>query len=362
MKYYDEYRDKELSQALIAKISSITKEDFTFMEVCGTHTMSIFRSGIKELLPENIHLISGPGCPVCVTPISDIDHIIALSRMDNTAIVTFGDMINVPGSSSSLKREKAEGADIRVIYSPSQALDIALEFPEKKVILVGIGFETTVPLLASVVLEAKEKNINNFYLLSLGKLMPPIISALLGSHEVKIDGMLCPGHVSAIIGSKPYQFIPNCYGIACVITGFEPVDILIAIYHLILQKINKNPRVENQYKRAVREEGNPTALSLINQVFFPVDSQWRGIGSVEVSGLALRPEFSGWDAGNISVTIETTKENKQCLCGEVLRGTATPLQCPLFRKVCTPENPIGACMVSGEGVCAAYYRYGSRES
>ncbi len=359
MKYYDEYRDKELCQALIAKINSLTEEDLTFMEVCGTHTISIFRSGIKDLLPENIHLISGPGCPVCVTPISDIDRIIALSRMDNTIIVTFGDMINVPGSTSSLKREKAIGADIRIIYSPSQALDIALEFPGKKVILVGIGFETTVPLLASVVLEAKEKNINNFYLLSLGKLMPPIIKALLGSHEARIDGMLCPGHVSAIIGSKPYQFIPDSYGIACVIAGFEPVDILIAIYHLIMQNINKDPRVENKYKRAVREEGNPTALNLINQVFIPRESEWRGMGRVKDSGLALRSEFSGWDARNFSVVAEITKENEQCLCGEVLRGVITPLQCPLFRKVCTPGNPIGACMVSGEGVCAAYYKYSS---
>lgn len=357
MKYDDEYRDKKLSQSIINRIKGLTEEEINLMEVCGTHTVSIFRSGIKSLLPKNIHLISGPGCPVCVTPVSEIDHIIALARMENTTIVTFGDMINVPGSSSSLKKERARGADVRIIYSPRQALEIAQQFPEKKVILIGIGFETTTPLLASVMLEAKEKAITNFFLLSLGKLMPPIIRSLLGSHEVRIDGMLCPGHVSAIIGVKPYQFIPDCYKIGCVIAGFEPVDILLAIYHLLLQKIKENPRVENKYSRAVREEGNPVALNLLQQVFIPVESEWRGIGKIEGSGLALRPEYSAWDANNFTLKLEISRENKQCLCGEVLRGIAIPPDCPLFQTVCTPENPAGACMVSSEGTCAAYYKY-----
>lgn len=327
------------------------------MEVCGTHTRSIFSSGIKSLLPKNIHLISGPGCPVCVTPLSDINHMVALSRIEDAIIVTFGDMVNVPGSSSSLKEEKAKGADIRVIYSPLQALEIAQESPDKRLILVGVGFETTIPLLASVILEARKRSISNFYLFNLTKLMPPIIKALLNSGEVNIDGMLCPGHVSVIIGTEPYRFIPDRYGIACVIAGFEPVDILRAIYHLIQQKIEQAPRVENKYLRAVREEGNPTALNTISQVFLPVDSNWRGIGMVAKSGLDLKPEFSDFNARNFSVKIEKTIENSLCRCGDVLRGVITPLQCPLFKKNCSPENPVGSCMVSSEGTCAAYYQY-----
>jgi len=237
LKYQDEFRDKELCRVFIQKINNLTKSDIYLMEVCGTHTVSIFRSGIKEMLPKNIHLISGPGCPVCVTPASDIDHMIALARMDNTIIATFGDMINVPGSSSSLKQEKAKGADVRIVYSPFQSLELAQEFPDKKVILIGVGFETTIPLLASVVISATEKSLNNFYLLSLGKVMPPIMKALLQNGETRIDGFICPGHVSVIIGCKPYKFIPEKYNIPCVIAGFEPVDILAAIYRLIELKV-----------------------------------------------------------------------------------------------------------------------------
>lgn len=357
MKYYDEYRDKKLCQSITEKIKELTDKEMNIMEVCGTHTRSIFSSGIKGLLPGNIHLISGPGCPVCVTPLSDIDHIIALSKMENTITVTFGDMINVPGSFSSLKKEKAKGADIRIIYSPFQALEIAGENLKKLVILIGIGFETTIPLLANVVLEAQKRGLNNFFLLSLTKIMPPIIKSLLQNKEVKIDGMLCPGHVSAIIGAKPYQFIADCYKIPCVIAGFEPVDILLAIYHLLLQKIQDRPAVENCYKRAVRSEGNPVALELISQVFTPVDSSWRGMGCVPKSGLDLKPEFSKFNARKFSVKIETEKENNLCRCGDVLRGIITPLQCPLFKKHCTPENPVGSCMVSSEGTCATYYKY-----
>ncbi len=361
MKYYDEYYDKKLCQSIVEKIKGLTEEEINIMEVCGTHTVSIFRAGLKNLFPKNIHLISGPGCPVCVTPIAAVDHLIALARMEDTIITTFGDMVKVPGSSSSLKEEKACGADIRVIYSPYQALEVAQESPHQKVILVGIGFETTIPLLANVVLEAKQKGLSNFYLLSLAKIMPPIIKELLQSQEVKIDGILCPGHVSVIIGGKPYQFIPECYHIPCVIAGFEPVDIIWAIYRLIQQKIKGRPVVENQYARAVREEGNPVALDLMNKVFTSVDSHWRGIGKVPASGLDLKPEFSQFNAHNFEVEVESTKEHTQCRCGEVLRGIIIPLQCPLFQKVCTPENPIGACMVSSEGTCAAYYKY-SNES
>ncbi len=357
MKYLDEYRDKELCQALVQKIKKLTKIDVNFMEVCGTHTVSIFRSGLKEMLPKNIHLISGPGCPVCVTPISAIDHIIALARMDETIIATFGDMISVPGSSSSLKQEKAQGADIRVIYSPFQALELARKFPKKKIILIGIGFETTIPLLASVVLTATKKSLQKFYLLSLAKVMPPIMKELLQNGETKIDGFLCPGHVSTIIGTQPYQFIPRQYHIPCVIAGFEPVDILLAIYRLIKQKVKQEPMVENQYRRAVREDGNPVALKKMKEVFSLVDSEWRGIGKVASSGLDLKTEYSEMNARNFRVKIEKSRENPECRCGEVLRGTIAPLQCPLFKNICTPENPIGACMVSSEGTCAAYFKY-----
>ena len=357
MKYRDEYRDKALCQSIIRRIKKLTNVNMNLMEVCGTHTVAIFRSGIKGMLPENIHLISGPGCPVCVTPVSAIDHMIALSKMDDTIIATFGDMIDVPGSSSSLKQEKAKGADIRVIYSPLQALELARKFPQKKIILVGIGFETTIPLLASVILETVNSSIQNFYLLSLAKVMPPIMKELLKSGETKIDGFLCPGHVSTIIGTQPYQFIPRQYHIPCVIAGFEPVDILFAIYCLIQQNINRKPVVENQYQRAVREEGNPVALRKMKEVFSPVDSEWRGIGKVTKSGLDLKPEYFSMNARNFIVEIEKSRENPECRCGEVLRGVITPLYCPLFKKVCTPENPIGACMVSSEGTCAAYYKY-----
>lgn len=358
MKYLDEYRNKELCQQLIQQIKKYPKLDVNLMEVCGTHTVSIFRSGLKELLPENVHLISGPGCPVCVTPVSAIDHMIALARMDETMIATFGDMVNVPGSSSSLKQERAKGADIRVIYSPFQALELSQAFPQKKIILIGIGFETTIPLLASVVLAADRKSLQNFYLFSLAKVMPPILKAILQTGEIKIDGFLCPGHVSAIIGTRPYQFIPMHHHIPCVVAGFEPVDILLAILHLMKQIDKQKPIVENQYRRAVKEEGNTIARKKMEEVFTPVNACWRGLGIVVGSGLDLRSEFSAMNARNFKVEIEKSQENPQCRCGEVLRGVITPLHCPLFRKVCTPENPIGACMVSSEGTCAAYYKYG----
>lgn len=357
MKYQGEYRDKALCQSIAKAIKGLTKKDIYLMEVCGTHTVSIFRFGLRALLPGNIHLVSGPGCPVCVTPISAIDHMIALARMEETIIATFGDMVSVPGSTSSLKQEKARGADIRVIYSPFQSLELAKEISQKKVILIGIGFETTVPLLASVVLEARKRSMQNLYFFSLGKVMPPIIKELLQRENAKIDGFLCPGHVSAIIGTRPYQFIPRHYHIPCVIAGFEPVDILSAIYYLVKQTIEQKPIVENRYRRAVRREGNPVALRKMKEVFSPIDVQWRGIGKVPKSGLDLKPEFSFMNACNFQVEIEKSLEHPDCRCGEVLRGLITPLQCPLFKKICTPENPIGACMVSSEGTCAAYYKY-----
>jgi hydrogenase expression/formation protein HypD len=359
LKYIDEYKNREVAQNILWRIKSISKKKVNLMEVCGTHTMAIFRNGIKKMLPQNINLISGPGCPVCVTPVSYIDHIIALSRENNFIVTTFGDMIRVPGSTSSLEKEKASGADIRIVYSTLDALNIARNNPTKKVIFMGVGFETTSPTIASVILKAKEEKINNFSVLCVTKIMPPAMKFLLDTEEVNIDGFICPGHVSAIIGSKPYNFIASKYKIPCVACGFEPLDILQSIYMLVKQIEEGKAKVEIQYKRVVKPEGNKIALKKLNKVFKIVDSNWRGIGNIPKSGLEIRNEYNQLNARKFKVKIEETKEFAGCRCGEVLRGIIIPPECPLFRKICIPEDPKGACMVSSEGTCAAYYKYNS---
>jgi len=357
LKYIDEYRDEKIAQSILKEINAISKKKVNLMEVCGTHTVVIFRNGIKKILPKNINLISGPGCPVCVTPISYIDEIIALSKKDNFIITTFGDMIKVPGSTSSLEREKANGADIRIVYSTLDALNIARNNPLKKVVFMGIGFETTSPTIASAILKAKEEKINNFSVLSVAKIMPPAMKSLLDVEEVNIDGFICPGHVSAIIGSDPYNFIASQYKVSCVICGFEPLDILQSIYMLIKQIEEGKAKVEIQYKRVVKPEGNKIALDKIKEVFKVIDSDWRGIGNIFLSGLEIKDKYRQFNARKFEVETEETKEPRGCRCGEVLRGVIIPPECSLFRKVCTPENPLGACMVSTEGTCAAYYKY-----
>lgn len=356
MKYLDEFYDRKICKVLSGEIlKESTGKNFTFMEVCGTHTMSIFRNGIKGLLPENIKLVSGPGCPVCVTPNAQIDRTVEFARLDKTCVVTFGDMMKVPGSSSSLEQERAQGFDVRVVYSVSDALKIAEQNPDKRVVFLGIGFETTVPTVAASLKDAKSKNLKNYFVLSCHKLIPPAIKAILDSGEVKIDGFLLPGHVSTIIGRKTYGFIAEDYGISCAVAGFEPVDILQAILCLVKQK---TPQVENCYKRAVKEDGNPVAKDLIDEVFAVCDSEWRGLGIIPDSGLKIREGFSEFDAEkNIEVEVEPTKENPACLCGEILRGIKIPSDCKLFGKECVPENPVGPCMVSSEGTCAAWYKY-----
>ncbi len=331
------------------------------MEVCGTHTMAIFRNGIKKMLPANINLISGPGCPVCVTPIRYIDEIIALSRKNDFIITTFGDMIRVPGSTSTLEKEKANGADIRVVYSTLDALEVARNNPSKKVVFMGVGFETTSPTIASAILKAEEEKIGNFFVLSVGKIIPPAMQALLESGEVNIDGFICPGHVSTIIGSRPYNFIATQYGISCVISGFEPLDILQTIFMLVKQIEENKAEIEIQYQRVVKPEGNKIALEKVSRVFKVVDSEWRGIGKIPLSGLEIREKYKQFNARKFNVLVEKTKEFNGCRCGEVLRGIIAPPECPLFREVCTPEDPKGACMVSSEGTCAAYYKYNERE-
>jgi hydrogenase expression/formation protein HypD len=305
---------------------------------------------------------SGPGCPVCVTATADLDKAIALAHLPDVIITTFGDMIRVPGSYSSLQKAKAEGADVRIVYSAMDAVDIAKTNPGRPVIFISIGFETTAPTIAASILHAQQEKLENFYVLSLNKLTPPVMKALLDSGEVKIDGIICPGHVSAIIGSHPYEFIPRNYGVACVISGFEPLDILLCIDKLVEQVENGKPRVEIAYARGVKPEGNTKARQLMEDVFDVSGASWRGIGIIPKSGLRIRGEYERFDADKaFSVTLKPAREPKGCRCGDVIRGAATPLECRLFRKVCTPESPVGPCMVSSEGACAAYYQYGTFE-
>jgi hydrogenase expression/formation protein HypD len=331
------------------------------MEVCGTHTMAIFRSGIKQILPPSINLISGPGCPVCVTSQTDIDRMLSLSRRKNVIIATFADMIKVPGSESSLEKERALGADVRPVYSPLDALEIAKKNPAKEVVFLAVGFETTSPVIASVVSDAKEKKIGNFSIYCCHKIITPAMKALLQAREIKIDGFLCPGHVSSIIGSRAYDFIARDFRIPCVISGFEPADILEAIMMLLRQKKENRSAVEIQYKRAVSVGGNILAQKMLSRVFEPADADWRGLGNIPESGLALAGKYRKFDAAEkFDIKDVPAAEPKNCMCGEVLRGVKTPAQCKLFAKACTPENPYGPCMVSSEGTCSAWYKYSSQ--
>jgi hydrogenase expression/formation protein HypD len=359
VKFVDEYRDPELGKKLIERIHRQSTKPARLMEFCGGHTVSIFKNGIRQLLPNNIEMLSGPGCPVCVTANTDLDKAIALAHLPDVIITSFGDMIRVPGSYSSLQQAKAEGCDVRVVYSVQDALNIAKDNPDKSVIFIGIGFETTAPTIAAAILQAEQEGINNFYILSLHKLCPPIMKAILDMGEVRLNGIICPGHVSSIIGSNPYQFIANAYNIACVVSGFEPVDILLCVAMLVDQIEKGQYKVENAYRRGVKMEGNQQALRLMNTVFEVGEADWRGIGIVSASGLRLKKEYRQFDAeDNFTIHPGPSREAKGCLCGSILRGISTPLDCKLFRNNCTPEHPVGPCMVSSEGSCATYYHYG----
>lgn len=349
---------KELVEA-IHKLSKKLPRQINLMEVCGTHTVSIFRHGIRTLIPSNIKLSGGPGCPVCVTAVEDIDRILYITQLSDVVLTTFGDMMKVPGSNSSLYKAKAEGADVRMVYSPLDALRIAEENKNKKVVLFAIGFETTAPSIAATVFEAERKKIENFYIYSVHKLVPPALEILVNTEELNLDGFILPGHVSTIIGSKVYEFIPLKYKKACVIAGFDADDILYAVAMLLKQIIDNQPKIEIQYREAVRENGNPKAKEFIYKYFETTDSNWRGIGIIPMSGLKLKKYYKAWDAEEI-FSIPQIKSNEPigCQCGLILRGIKTPPECPLFVKLCTPENPVGACMVSSEGSCSAYYKYG----
>ncbi|MBN2654816.1 MAG: hydrogenase formation protein HypD [Nitrospirae bacterium] len=345
----------------IKKLNKKIDRPLNFMEVCGTHTVAIFKHGIRSMLPHGIKLLSGPGCPVCVTSIKDVDKAITIARQDDAILTTFGDMMRVPGGKLSLSEVKAEGADIRIVYSPLDSLKIAKENPDKKVVFFGAGFETTAPAAAATLSEADRLGIENFYLYSVHKIVPPALEVLLQSEDVNIDGFVLPGHVSTIIGTKPYDFIPEKFNRPCVVTGFDADDILASIAMLISQTASGRASVEIQYKKVVSEIGNPNAVGFMEKYFEPVDAYWRGIGVLPGSGLSIRDEWRRRDAEavfDLSGVVECP-EPKGCMCGLVLRGVKLPSECNLFGKACTPERPIGACMVSTEGSCAAYYKYRS---
>lgn len=359
MKFVDEFRDKAIAERIVEKIKRFDSLKVNLMEVCGTHTMVIFKQGLKGILPKNVNLLSGPGCPVCVTSQEDIDKTIELAKDENVIIATFGDMVRVPGTNSSLEKERGNGADVRIIYSPSEALRIARENPARRVVFLAIGFETTSPLIAASLLDVQKEKIDNFYIFSSHKLIPPAMEALLESKEVRIDGFICPGHVSVTIGSNAYKFIAQKYNVPCVIGGFEPLDVLQSIYMLLKQIKEKRTEVEIEYFRVVHPQGNRIAQELIDEVFEVSDVMWRGMGTIPKSGLRLKRKFSDFDAEKEFPTkTKKSKENPDCACGEVLRGVKKPTQCKLYRKICTPEEPYGPCMVSSEGTCAAYYKYG----
>ena len=361
MRHLCEFRDRGLTISLATELNRIVDRPIRFMEVCGTHTMAIFRHGLRSMLPEDLHLISGPGCPVCVTPTGHIDAFIRIACMPGVIVATFGDLVRVPGTNDSLARARSQGARIEVVYSPIDAMNLAEQRPKDLVVFPAIGFEATIPGVAATILEARRRKIQNLAVFSAHKLMPPALEALMSQSGLEIQGLLCPGHVSTIIGANAYKSLAMRYHLPCVIAGFEPADIIQALILLTRQVRHGRAEVENAYPRAVRWEGNARAQGLMQEVFEPVDTEWRGMGIIPGSGLAIRPEFSAFDiTKRLDIEIPQVQCPKGCLCGEILIGQCVPGDCPLFATVCTPLDPIGPCMVSAEGTCAAYYRYGRR--
>lgn len=368
----DKFKDVHIVNQELENIFLLTKKltkEVKIMEVCGTHTMQISKFGIRKLLPDNIKLISGPGCPVCVTPVEYIDKAIYLLRNFDVIITTFGDMFRVPGSESSLEQEKSNGKDVRVIYSPEEVVNIAVSNPNKDVVFLSIGFETTMPAVAAVVKEVKQKSINNIYFLLGNKFFLPALEVLIlqsrnyitSSVETtsSLDGFILPGHLSSIIGKNSYLWIAEKYKIAGVITGFEPVDILRGIRMLIEMIVSGKPEIKNEYTRVVTDDGNIYAKNIIKEVFEPTEGNWRGIGVVAYTGAKFKNSYQIYDA-EVKFNLPKFKnigELAGCRCNEVLTGKITPFECPLFAKLCTPAKPKGACMVSQEGTCAAYYKY-----
>ncbi len=357
------FDDRKLAQNALAAIVRLVRKRSgitNIMEVCGTHTMAIAASGIRRLLPKGLKLLSGPGCPVCVTACGDIDRAMEMACLADVILATFGDMVKVRGSRRSLDECRVSGADIRIVYSPLDAVETAKQNPGKKVVFLGVGFETTAPAVSAAVLHAKAQGVNNFFVLSLFKLVPPALGAILSDPDHRIHGFLLPGHVSTIIGAVPYKFIADEYRIPCVIAGFEPLDILCGLNMILAQMEKGEAQVEIEYSRTVKAGGNPSALKVLWKVFEISAARWRSFGNVPSSGLAFKKEYSIFDAEkHFSIPYREIPEPKGCLCAQVLMGKAQPKDCKLFSKACTPSNAVGPCMVSSEGACAAWYKYGS---
>jgi hydrogenase expression/formation protein HypD len=350
-------------QRMVDELNGLMKtinRPLKLMEVCGTHTVEIFRHGIRSIIPSAITLLSGPGCPVCVTSVRDVDAAIAIAKTPKVVMTTFGDMMRVPGGTQSLLEARSEGADVRVVYSPRDVIDLAKKESDREFVFFGTGFETTSPLIAASLAQAERENIKTISVYAAFKLVPPALKALLDSPDVQVDGFILPGHVSTIIGTAPYEFVAEQYKKPSVVTGFEAKEIIEGILMIVRQIAENRSRVEIQYRSVVRPEGNPRALEILNKYFEPADAYWRGIGVIPGSGLGLRDQYAAFDAAKkFDPPSSDAAEPELCSCGDILRGVKIPTECMLFGTGCTPESPVGPCMVSTEGSCAAYYKYGA---
>ena len=361
MRFVEEYRDPAAARAVLAAIADLVGEGpVRLMEVCGGHTHTIYRHGIEQLLPTGVELVHGPGCPVCVIPMGRVDDALALAETPGVMFTTFGDMLRVPGSRGSLLEARARGADVRMVYSPLDALRLAIEHPDREVVFFAVGFETTAPATARTVVRARDEGVANFSVFSNHVTIVPPLRAILESPDLRLDGFIGPGHVSTVVGTDLYDFVVEEYGTPLVVAGFEPVDMLTAIAMLLAQRREGRCEVENEYGRVVRPEGNPVARALLDEVFVPRPTfEWRGLGMLPESALALRPELAAWDAeARFEMPGVRVADPRACQCGQVLRGALKPWECKVFGTACTPETPIGTCMVSSEGACAAYYNFG----
>jgi hydrogenase expression/formation protein HypD len=359
MKHLDEYRDSALAKTLVGELQRAVTRPLRIMEVCGSHTMAIFRNGIRTILPEGLELISGPGCPVCVTSASHMDAFIAMADKPGVRVAIFGDLFRVPGSNGSLANASSRGAKVDIVYSPMDALELAKGHPKDLVVFLGVGFETTTPTIAATILAAKNQGVGNFVVFSTQKTVPAPLTALLEDPELRITGLLCPGHVSAIIGAGAYVPFAEKYGIACVIAGFETTDLLNGLILLARQIGSGEAKVENCYGRVVSWEGNARAMKMVDKIFEPADMEWRGLGLIPGSGQKIRKKYQEFDAEvRLQITLPESREPKGCMCGRILKGINTPRECPLFNNRCTPATPVGPCMVSSEGTCAAFQKYG----
>ncbi len=360
MKFIDEYRRGDIAQKLAAEIAKLTDKPLKIMEVCGGHTHTIFKYGIEDLLPENITMIHGPGCPVCVLPIGRVDDALSIAMRNDVIFTTYGDAMRVPGSKTSLLDAKAAGADVRMVYSPLDALKIAKQNPEKETVFLALGFETTSPSTALTIRQAAKDNVKNFSIFCNHITIVPALKALLDSPDLQLDGFLGPGHVSTVIGTRVYEFVNREYDKPLVVSGFEPLDILQSVYMIVKQIVENRAETENQYGRVVLKDGNQKALEALFEVFTLRDYfEWRGLGSIAHSGMKLSEKYAQFDAElKFSVPGHRIADPKACQCGEILKGVKKPWECKVFGTACTPETPIGSCMVSSEGACAAYYNFG----